>query len=109
MTGTGKDYLGPQSVTDVARMLMALMSEVWVMRDRQIITEYLLETNGAVTQADLDNFTPPPELAAKIEAERDRFARLITTAPVAGVKRSVADILERAGMDVPDSVQANSR
>ena len=37
-------------------------------------------------------------LAAKIEAERDKFATLVLSAPIAGEKRSVKEILERAGI-----------
>jgi len=108
MEPTGKDYLGPDSVTDVARMLMALVAEVWVMRDRQIVTEYLLETQGTVTRADLDEFVPSGELLEAITAERERFARLIAGAPIAAVRRSVPEILERAGMAVPESLGAAS-
>lgn len=106
MEPTGKDYLGPESVTDVARMLMALFSEVWVMRDRQIVTEYLLETKGSVTREDIDEFVPTGELAAAITAERERFARLVAGAPIAATHRSVPEILERAGLEVPVSVRS---
>lgn len=103
MEPTGHDYLGSESVTDVARMLMALVSEVWVMRDRQIATEYLLETNGKVTREELDEFVPSGELAAQITAERERFARMIAGAPIAAVRRSVPEILERAGLKLPEA------
>lgn len=102
MEATGHDYLGSESVTDVARMLMALASEVWIMRDRQIVTEYLLETKGSVTREDLDEFVPSGELAAQITAERERFARLVAGAPIAAVRRSVPEILERAGLKSPE-------
>ncbi len=108
MNSTGHDYLGPQSVTDVARMLMALTSEVWIMRDRQIVTEYLLATKGSITREDIDNFSPPAELATAIAAERDRFASLVAGAPIAGVHRSVADILTRAGLPVPEQLGAKT-
>ncbi|MEE4454008.1 hypothetical protein [Novosphingobium resinovorum] len=98
---TGTDYLGSESVTDVARMLMALASEVWIMRDRQIVTEYLLETKGSVTREDLDEFVPSGDLAAQITAERERFARLVAGAPIAAVRRSVPEILDRAGLKAP--------
>ncbi|MFC0205108.1 hypothetical protein [Novosphingobium soli] len=106
MEATGKDYLGPESVTDVARMLMALVSEVWIMRDRQIVTEHLLETKGSVTREELDEFVPSGELAERLTFERERFARLIAGAPVAAVRRSVPEILERAGLKAPASAQA---
>jgi hypothetical protein len=101
MEPTGKDYLGPDSVTDVARMLMALVSEVWILRDRQIVTEYLLETQGSVTREALDEFVPTGDLAAQITAERERFARLVAGAPIAATHRSVDEILERAGLKAP--------
>mgnify|MGYP000017557949 CR=1 FL=1 len=100
-TDTGPDYLGPESVTDVARMVMALMSEVWIQRDRQIVTEYLLETQGAVTRQEIDDFVPTGDLAERIAAERQRFANLVAGAPIAATQRSVSQVLERAGMDVP--------
>lgn len=101
MEPTGKDYLGPESVTDVARMLMALVSEVWIQRDRQIVTEYLLETKGSITREELDEFVPSGDLAAQIAGERERFARLIAGAPIAATHRSVDEILERAGLGAP--------
>lgn len=104
MTDTGTDYLGAESVTDVARMVMALMSEVWIMRDRQIVTEHLLETKGSITRQDIDDFVPAGDLAEQIKAERERFARLVAGAPISGTHRTVAQILERAGMPVPESV-----
>ena len=75
------------------------------MRDRQIVTEYLLETKGSITRDDIDNFVPPPALAEALTAERDRFAGLVAGAPIAGVQRSVADILERAGLQVPATLR----
>jgi hypothetical protein len=108
MVGTGKDYLGPESVTDVARMLMALMSEVWIMRDRQMITEHLLAQKGIAVSDEIDRFVVPPELAARIEAERDRFARLILSAPIAAEARSIPEILERAGIPTPATASAGS-
>lgn len=108
MEPTGKDYLGPDSVTDVARMLMALVSEVWIMRDRQIVTEHLLEAKGSITREELDEFVPSGELAAQITAERERFARLIAGAPIAATRRSVDEILERAGLQAPAPVAATA-
>lgn len=106
MTDTGTDYLGAESVTDVARMVMALMSEVWILRDRQIVTEHLLETQGSVTRQQIDDFVPRGDLAEQIAAERQRFANLVAGAPMAGTQRSVAQILERAGMAAPETVAA---
>ncbi|MBT0670036.1 hypothetical protein HT136_16850 [Novosphingobium profundi] len=108
MSTPATDYLPPESTTDVARMVMALMSEVWIARDRQIVTEYLLETKGSVTRAELDDFVPTGELAEAIAAERQRFANLVAGAPLAARQRSVAQILERAGMARPGTSTSGS-
>ncbi len=91
-------YLDEKSVTDLGRMIMALMSEVWILKDRTMLLEHLLEERGGIAPGELDNLTIPDELAAKIEKERDKFATLVLSAPIAGEKRSVKEILQRAGI-----------
>lgn len=98
MSKKDEDYLDANSTTDVARIVMALASEVWVMRDRQIIIEHLMEKHGSVSSEQIDNFVPNPELAEKIQRERERFITLVAGAPIADVDRSVNTILERAGL-----------
>jgi len=92
------DYLDEKSVTDLGRMFLALMSEVWILKDRTMLLEHLLEQRGGLAPDELDNMEIPDELAAKIEAERDKFSTLVLSAPIAGEKRSVEDILKRAGI-----------
>ena len=41
------DYLDEKSVTDLGRMIMALMSEVWILKDRTMLLEHLLSLRGA--------------------------------------------------------------
>ncbi|MFC6197711.1 hypothetical protein [Ponticaulis profundi] len=93
-----RNYLDEKSVTDLGRMLMALMSEVWILKDRTMLLEHVLETRGGIAKDELENMEIPEDLAAKIDAERDKFATLVLSAPIAGEKRSVKDILERAGL-----------
>ena len=92
------EYLDEKSVTDLGRMFLALMSEVWILKDRTMLLEHLLEQRGGIAPDELDNMDIPEDLAAKIEAERDKFATLVLSAPIAGDKRSVEDILKRAGI-----------
>ena len=91
-------YLDENSVTDLGRRMMALLSEVWILKDRTMLLEHLLEQRGAIAPEELENMEIPEELAAKIGAERDKFATLVLSAPIAGEKRSVKEILERAGI-----------
>ncbi len=83
---------------DLARMVMALMQEVWVMRDRMFITEKLLETKTGITPDQIDDFVLDPEMAEELMKMRDNYAAKVLGAPVAGKERSVAAILERAGL-----------
>jgi hypothetical protein len=39
-------------------MMFQLLSEVWVMRDRMVVTEELLRRNGVTSQEALDGFVP---------------------------------------------------
>ena len=93
-----KDYLDEKSITDLGRIVMALMSEVWILKDRTMLLEHLLTERGSITPEEIDNIVISPELATKIDAERDRFATLVLSAPIAGEKRSVKEILQRAGI-----------
>ena len=93
-----RNYLDKKSVTDLGRIMMALMSEVWILKDRTMLLEHALEARGGLAKDELENMQIPEKLAAKIDAERDKFATLVLSAPIAGEKRSVKDILERAGI-----------
>jgi hypothetical protein len=98
-----KPYLNEQNVDDLARMLMALLSEVWIMRDRMAITEELLFQKTGIGSDELDNYLPEPDFAAKLEALRTRFVTNVVGAPLAAEDRSVDAILARAGLSRPDA------
>ena len=89
--------LDSNNVDDLARMLMALVQEVWIMRDRMAVTEQLLEEKLGISAEDIDNFVGSPEYSEAIRAMRDNFAMRIVGAPIAARERSVDQILERAG------------
>lgn len=83
---------------DLARMVMALAQEVWVMRDRMFVTERLLEQKAGITPDEIEDFALEPELAAQLQAMRDRYAAKVLGAPLAGKERSVEQIIARAGL-----------
>ncbi len=85
------------NVDDLGRMLMALVQEVWVMRDRMAITELLLAERAGITAADIDDYVPSAATRAELERLRDQFAARIVGAPIAARERSVDQILARAG------------
>jgi len=101
-----KPYLTEHNVDDLGRMLLALMSEVWIMRDRMAITEELLHSKTGITSAEIDDFLPSPELSAKLNALRERFTMNVVGAPLSGVDRDVDTILARAGLRRPAAAEA---
>ena len=93
--------LDTSNIDDLGRMVMALVQEVWVMRDRIAITEKLLAERAGISAADIDDYVADPAFAAELEALRDRFAARIIGAPLAARERSVDQILGRAGFTRP--------
>jgi len=89
--------LDASSTDDLARMLMALIQEVWVMRDRMAVTEKLLLQKTGLTAQDIDDYVADAATTSEIEVLRDRFAARVIGAPVAARERSVEAILSRAG------------
>jgi hypothetical protein len=92
-----EDYLGTISIDNLGRMLMALLSEHWILRDRFAILEALMVERGALAAGELDDYVPSAEMAAKLEMLRDRTAAAVIGAPLAADQRSVPEILARAG------------
>ena len=99
-------YLNEGNIDDLGRMITALLSEVWIMRDRMAVTERLLAEKGVVTSAAIDNYAPSAEASAEIEALRDRMVAAVAGAPLAARDRSVDAILERAKMKRPVEAEA---
>jgi hypothetical protein len=98
-----KPYLTEHNVDDLGRMVLALLSEVWIMRDRMAITEELLFQKTGISSADIDDYLPTPEFSAKLEALRKRVVTNVVGAPLAAEDRSVDAILARAGLKRPDA------
>lgn len=85
------------NIDDMGRMLMALVQEVWIMRDRMAITERLLAEKAGITADQIENYVADTAMSAELEAMRDRYVARVIGAPIAARERSVAQILERAG------------
>jgi hypothetical protein len=83
---TGVRLLGPDQVDDLARAVLMLAREVWVLRDRQRILETVLAERGIDVVEAVERHQPGPELQQKLDAERREFVRglLRTLAPDAG-------------------------
>lgn len=71
------NYLGSKRLDDIARMVTELASEVWILRDRNMVLEHLLAEKGAVDPEVLEQLHPGGELRERIQAERTDFVRRV--------------------------------
>lgn len=93
--------LDAQSTDDLARITMALVQEVWIMRDRMALTEKLLEEKAGITPDMIDSYPQTPELKAELEKLRTLYVNRVIGAPMAARQRTVPDILARGGFTAP--------
>lgn len=61
----------------VAQLALTLAKEFWMLRDRQLVLERVLSTNGVDLREQVERFQPDPEFAALLEQERRRFVRTV--------------------------------
>lgn len=76
MSATRSQNLTPDQLDSLGFALLEMAKEVWIMKDRQLITEALLRERNLL--GDLDAYQPGPELSARIAAERERFLGSLT-------------------------------
>lgn len=88
----------PESVDDLSRIVLALVQEVWIMRDRMAVTERLLAERAGISAADIDDYVGDAAYKGELERLRDRFTAKVIGAPLAGRERGVNQILQRAGL-----------
>ncbi|QCX28008.1 hypothetical protein [Nocardioides jishulii] len=70
-------YLGSDRLDDLARMLTEVTSELWILKDRNMVLEALLAEAGVVTPASVEGYQPDDETAQRIAAERSAFTARI--------------------------------
>lgn len=95
-------YLNEDNIDDLGRMVNALLSELWIMRDRMAVLETLLAKAGVVQADAIENFSYTPEQESEVEKLRDRMVASVVGAPIAAKEHHVEQILKRAGLNTPD-------
>ncbi len=90
-------YLTENNIDDLGRMVVALLSELWIMRDRMAILEQVLVKTGALQPGAIDAFTWTPEQTAEIDKLRDKLVSSVLGAPLAAEERDIDKILIRGG------------
>jgi len=76
-----KAYTHDEKIDALLRMNTELLSELWIMRDRMMVLEHLLEKKAGLSRQEIDDFEPPPELEGELLAERDALVRRVVGAP----------------------------
>jgi hypothetical protein len=74
-------YLKPEDVDTLARINTELISELWVLRDRVMLLEHLLETKGVLKRSEIDTLNPSDALAQELEGERNAYIERLVGAP----------------------------
>lgn len=96
-------YLDTDNVDDLGRMMTALLSEVWIMRDRMVIYETLLAKANVLTSEQIEQHSYTPEQELEVEKLRDRMIASVLGAPIAAREHHVDQILGRAGFETAAS------
>jgi hypothetical protein len=78
MSKASRNALTPDQLDNLGFALIEMAKEMWVMKDRHMVTEALLREKGLL--ADLDSYQPGPELADRIASERKRFLGVFSSA-----------------------------
>jgi len=73
-----RSLLTPDQLDNLGLAIISLAKELWVVKDRQMVAEALLQEKGLL--ADLDTFQPHADLKAKLASERQRFMQDLMTA-----------------------------
>ncbi len=67
--------LKADDIDNVGQALLTLAKEVWVLKDRQIVTEAVLARRGIDISQEISMFQPDPALEAKLKAEREAMVK----------------------------------
>lgn len=66
-----------EQLDNLGLAVLEMAKEMWVMKDRQMVTESLLKEKNLLPE--LDAYQPGPELLVRLAAERDRFLATLTS------------------------------
>lgn len=100
--------LGEQNIDDLGDMVLALLTELWIVRDRLAIMEKLLTQRGGLHPGEIEDFQPDKEFSAQLDAMRERLVTEVIGAPLLTEGMKVDEILARAGLTRPKSEKAQT-
>lgn len=80
-----RPMLGPDQIDDLAQAVLTLTRELWLVIDRQAVTEKLLERHG-VDAAEIDAFQPDAAFAEELDSRRSALVEAIVGAMRGGTR-----------------------
>jgi hypothetical protein len=89
------DYLDATRIDDLARMLLELTSEVWALRDRNVVLERLLSEHGVLTAGEVDAYQPDEQLASELLTQRRSLIRRVLGAALPSDERTAAALRDQ--------------
>ena len=81
VTRPERPYLGQKELDDVVRMNTELLAQLWILRDRVIVLEHMLEQKKVIDRQALTDFVPEGELARELERERNALVAKVAGSP----------------------------
>jgi len=79
-------YFKDPTIDHLLEIVLLLGGEVWINRDRQIIMEHLLATQGKVTNDMIEEFRPDEDLRKSLADRRNEFTRRVFGCLYAGLE-----------------------
>ena len=70
-------YYKEPIIDHLLEITLQLAAEIWVNRDRQMVMEHLLATQGKVTPDDIEAFRPTDEFRERLKSNRDEFTNRV--------------------------------
>jgi hypothetical protein len=70
-------YFRDPMLDHLLEIVMLLGGELWVERDRRMISEHIMDTEGSVTRERIEQFVPDAEFAAKLDSARQKFTNRV--------------------------------
>ena len=70
-------YYKDPIIDHLLEIVLQLGGEIWINRDRQMVMEHLLATEGKVTPEMIEQFKPSPEFAEKLKGARRTFTQRV--------------------------------
>ena len=68
-------YLAKRRVEDLAQAYVSLVSELWIIKDRQLVLEQVLAENGIAAPEKVEHYEPKGEFKTRLDSERREWIR----------------------------------